>query len=81
MSFDEAVVPGFERAVLLPRLKKPSLDHELYENFRPVSNLQFLPNAIEKHKRILDYLESNKLEESLQSAYKKYYSSVAARLH
>ena len=74
MSFDEAIVPsGLKRAVLLPRLKKSLLDHELFENFRPVSNLQFIAKAIEKlvAARMLDYLEANELEESLQSAYKK----------
>ncbi len=62
MSFDEAIVPSIlKRAVVLLRLKKALLDHELFDNFRPVSNLQFLANAIKKvvAARMLDYLESN----------------------
>ena len=81
LSFDEAVMPScLKRAVVLPGLKKPLLDHELFVNFRPVSNLQFLAKAIEKVavKRMLDYLEYNGLEESLQSAYKKYHSCETA---
>ena len=35
-------------AVLDPRLKKPSLDHEVFNNFRPISNLKIISKAIEK---------------------------------
>ncbi len=81
MSFDEAIVPsGLKRAVLLPRLKKSLLDHELFENFRPVYNLQFLAKAIEKvvAARMLDYVEANELEESLHLLIKNI---IAVRLH
>ena len=36
------VVPAhFKEAVVKPLIKKPSLDHEVLKNFRPVSNLPF----------------------------------------
>lgn len=39
LSFEEAVVPAkFKQGVLTPKLKKPSLDNELFPSFRPISN-------------------------------------------
>ena len=35
-------------AILKPFLKKSGADHELFSNFRPVSNLYFLPKVTEK---------------------------------
>ena len=35
-------------AKLCPLLKKPSLDHTQFSNYRPVSNLSFISKAIEK---------------------------------
>ena len=43
LSFESATVPkSFKEAVLNPILKKDSLDHEVYKNFRPTSNLKFV---------------------------------------
>ena len=62
-----------KQAVLSPLLKKPLLDHELYPNLCPVSNLKFISKVIEKvaSVRILDHLHENGLQECLQSAYKE----------
>ena len=35
-------------AVLTPLLKKPSLDHELLSDFRPISNLKVILKVIKK---------------------------------
>ena len=35
-------------AMLRPLLKKPSLDHTQFSNYRPVSNLSFISKAIKK---------------------------------
>lgn len=66
------VPPSLKTAVLLPLLKKPSLDHEILSNYRPISNLKVISKIIEKvvAVRLQDYLESNQLNEPLQSAYK-----------
>ena len=37
-----------KRAILSPLLKNPSLDTELYPNFRPVSNLMLVSKTTEK---------------------------------
>ena len=74
------VPPSLKTAVLLPLLKKPSLDHELLSNYRPISNLKVISKIIEKvvAVRLQDYLESNQLNEPLQSAYKRFHSCETA---
>ena len=71
-----------KNAVLSPLLKKPSLDFEIFSNFRPVSKLKFLSKVIEKiaAMRLTNYLCDNNLNESLQSAYKKDHSCETALL-
>ena len=81
LSFSSSTVPtSLKQAVLSPLLKKPLLDHELYSNFRPVSNLEFISKAIEKvaSVRVLDHLHENGLQECLQSAYKEHHSCETA---
>ena len=67
---------SLKQAALSPLLKNPLLDHELYPNFRPVSNLEFISKAIEKvaSVRVLDHLHENGLQECLQLAYKEHHS-------
>ena len=36
-----------KEAMIRPKLKKESLDHEVYSNFRPISNLKFMSKMIE----------------------------------
>ena len=49
LSLKNASVPtAFKQAVVDPILKKDSLDHEIYGNFRPISNLSFISKATEK---------------------------------
>ena len=83
LSFNSASMPiSMKNAVLSPLLKKPSLDFEIFSNFRPVSNLKFLSKVIEKvaAMRLTNYLCDNDLNESLQSAYKKHHSCETALL-
>ena len=72
-------------AKLRPLLKKPSLDHTQFSNYRPVSNLTFLSKAIEKlvANQLISYVNNNNLNEPLQSAYKQYHSTETAliRVH
>ena len=83
LSFNSASMPSsMKNAVLSPLLKKPSLDFEIFSNFRPVSNLKFLSKVIEKAAaiRLTNYLCDNDLNEGLQSAYKKHHSCETALL-
>ena len=49
LSFNSASMPSsMKNAVLSPLLKKPSLDFEIFSNFRPVSNLKFLSKLLKK---------------------------------
>ena len=64
LSLDSSrVPPSMKEAVLQPLLKKPPLDHEIYKNFRPVSNLEMITKVTEKvaATRLNHYLEVNNL--------------------
>ena len=54
-----------------PLLKKPSLDKEDLKNFRPVANLKFLGNMIERiaSSRIMSVIDKHDLLDPFQSAY------------
>ena len=83
LSFASASMPSsLKKAVLSPLLKKPSLDFEIFSNFRPVSNLKFLSGVIQKVAAMClpNYLYDNDLNESLQSAYKEQHSCKTALL-
>ena len=63
-------------------MKKVSLDKEDLNSFRPITNLAFESNAIE---RIADcqvhhYLVSNKLYQKLQPAYQQSHGTETALL-
>ena len=76
LSFSSSTVPtSLKQAVLSPLRKKPLLDHELYPNFRPVSNLEFISKAIEIASLII---HENGLQECLQSAFKEHHSCETA---
>ena len=85
-SLQSAVVPEqLKVAMVKPLLKKPSLDHREFKNFRPISNLQFLAKIIEKvvADQLINYLDDNNLQEVYQSAYKRKHSAETAliRIH
>ena len=68
-----------KEAMIRPKLKKESLVHEVYSNFRPISNLKFISKMTENSVSYqLNYLRDNDLEESLQSAYKTFHSTETA---
>ena len=82
LSLTSGQVPDrFKVAMLKPLLKKYGADHELFCNFRPVSNLYFLSKVTEKAvaARLLDHLNDNEsLLEEFQSAYKSHHSTEMA---
>ena len=58
-------------SIVIPLIKKPGLDREMFKKYRPVSNLSFLSKVIEKviSIRILGYILDNNIVDSFQSAY------------
>ena len=76
-----AVFPDcFKFALLNPLLKKPTLDVEVFSNFRPISNLMFMSKLTEKvvASQLINHISSNGLDEILQSAYKQFHSTETA---
>ena len=82
-SFQSAVFPStFKEAIVIPLLKKPSLDCEALKNCGPVSNLNCVSKVIEKIvvRRLHDHIEENKLCSKFQSAYRPGHSKDFAHL-
>ena len=82
-SLDDAEVPlNIKQAVVRPLLKKPSLDKEIFKNYRPVSNISFVSKLLEKvvALRLDKHLEENGLHEPRQSAYRTGHSTETALL-
>ena len=73
------VPPSFKEAIVTPLLKKPGLELT-YKNYRPVSNLSFLSKPTERavNDQIKHHMDTNKLQEPLQSAYRPYHSTETA---
>ena len=63
---------SLKSAMLLPLLKKKNADHEIFSNFRPISNLKLISKLIEKAvaSQLTDYLSFHSLHESFQSVIK-----------
>ena len=83
MSLQSASMPtALKEAAIKPKLKKDNLDSEDYSNFRPISNLKVTTKIIEKAVfcQLSDHLRDNDLEESFQSAYKRFHSTETALL-
>ena len=83
LSLSQGIMPPcLKKAVVVPLLKKPSLNQEVLKHFRPVSNLPYLSKVIERvvAKRIRDHMDINNLHELLQSSYKKFQSCETALL-
>ena len=71
----------WKSAVMLPLLKKPGLDIKI-DNFRPVSNLQFIYKLVERavSSQLQSHLTVNSLYPILQSSYRKHHSTETALL-
>ena len=85
-SMDESVMPlCLKRATITPLLKRYGLDKEEMKNYRPISNLPFIPKLIEKvaARRIGEHLEHNDINDSYQSAYRRGHSTetVLVKVH
>ncbi len=82
-SLDTGIVPNsFKVAHVRPLLKKPSLDKNVFKNYRPVSNLNFLGKTLERvvMSRVNVFLNENDLFDKNQSAYRPAHSTESALL-
>ena len=73
---------SFKRALIRPLLKKPGLDCNSLQNYRPVSNLPFISKIIEKavSAQLHKHLDQHDLLDKYQSAYRKGHSTETALL-
>ena len=73
----------FQIAHVTPLLKKPSLDRNELNNFRPVSGLNFVSKLIEKivASQIKSHMQNSSISNNLQSAYKCGNSTETALLY
>ena len=69
-----------KHAVVFPRLKKPTLDADDANSYRPISNLSFISKFVERlvAARYMRHAEHNKLFPQNQSAYRRYHSTETA---
>lgn len=72
----------FKSALVTPCIKKPKLDANILNNYRPISNLRFLSKVLERAvlPQLLSYLHENKLYPEFQSAYRPCHSTETALL-
>lgn len=72
----------FKHASLTPIIKKVGLDCAATSSYRPISNLSVLSKLLERlvARRLLVYLQSNKLLPSLQSGFRPGHSTETAAI-
>ena len=83
LSLTEGSFPShFKYAQVFPLLKKPSLNKDSMKNYRPVSNLSFLPKVLEKVEmnQLNTHINSSNTSNQYQSAYRKPQSTETALL-
>ena len=83
-SLEEGKCPNFfKQAHVTPILKKSSLDKEVFKNYRPVSNLNFISKILERvvAVQLQTHLDEAGLMTAIQSAYRKYHTAKSALLN
>ena len=73
---------SFKTALVKPLLKKSNLDPNIFNNYRPVSNLPFLSKILEKlvFNQVNDFLIANNILEKYQSGFRMNHSTETALL-
>ena len=82
-SLEKGLFPSkLKESIVYPLLKKPALDPEDNNNFRPISNLSFLSKTLERIVAVqLDnHVTDHQLYAKMQSAYRKYDCTESALL-
>ena len=83
-SLEEGKCPNFfKQAHVTPILKKSSLDKEVFKNYRPVSNLNFISKILERvvAVQLQTRLDEAGLRTAIQSAYRKHHTTESALLN
>ena len=78
LSLSTGSVEGLiKESVVIPILKKHNLDFEILNNFRPITNIEFISKIIEKVvlNRLNQHMNANNLHTSEQCGYKKGHST------
>ena len=73
---------SFKSSIVTPILKKPSLDSSIISNYRPISNLSFLSEILEKtiYLKLSNFLLSNNLLPPTQSGFRPSHSTETCLL-
>ncbi|KAK5884206.1 hypothetical protein CesoFtcFv8_018051 [Champsocephalus esox] len=76
------VPPSLKIAAITPILKKPGLNPDNPNNFRPISNLPFLSKVLERvvASQLKHHLSDNNLYETFQSGFRSNHSTETALL-
>ena len=80
-SLSEAEVPAsFKIAIIIPLLKKETLDPDILKNYRPIANLSFLSKILERvvAQRLNSHTDKHPGSEVMQSSYKPHHSTETA---
>ena len=83
LSFTLGTFPEeMKQAIIKPLIKKPSLNCNVFKNYRPVSNLSFLSKLLERvaASRLHSHFRENNLYTKNQSAYRSGHSVETALL-
>ena len=83
LSLSEGIFPtSFKSALVRPLIKKSSLASDDLNNYRPISNLNFVSKILEKiiARRVHTHLSSNSLFPQFQSAYRIFHSTETTLL-
>ena len=72
-SLHEGSMEYVKKEIIDPLIKKIHLDSDIFNNYRPVSNLVFISKIIERVvlKRLDDYMNKDYLQSTAQYGYKK----------
>ena len=83
VSLKESCLPSSQKkAMITPRIKKPGLDRDDVNSYRPISNLTFMSKVMEKivARQLIAYLVANNLMPKLQSGFRSGHSTETAIL-
>ena len=72
--------PVLKHALVFPRIKKPTLNPEVVNNYRPISNLPYISKLVERvvARRFKSHAEAQGLFPAQQSAYRPFRSTESA---
>ena len=80
-SLETGIFPScYKKAMVRPNLKNSSLDRDLLNNYRPISNICYFSKVLERCvlDQLSEHLESNNCMGEFQSAYRKHHSCETA---